>query len=65
MTSAIHIGQLREAYIHATIESMDLETMTETLFRFMESDLMEVSSEDLIEEVRDYYPELIEDCTVG
>ena len=52
--------QLQDAYINTVIDNMDHKDMWALLFDFMDSDLDKYSDQQLIEEVSQYYPELIE-----
>ena len=52
--------QLQDAYINQVIDNMDHKDMWALLFDFMDSDLDKYSDQQLIEEVSQYYPELIE-----
>lgn len=50
---------LVESYINAMIDSMTREEMEELLYVLIESDLEDISDEQLIREVSDCYPELL------
>jgi hypothetical protein len=52
--------QLQDAYINTVIDNMDHKDMWALLFDFMDSDLDRYSEAQLIEEVEQYYPELLE-----
>ena len=52
--------QLQDAYINTVIDNMDHKDMWALLFDFMDSDLDRYSDQQLIEEVEQYYPELLE-----
>ena len=52
--------ELQDAYINQVIDNMDHKDMWALLFDFMDSDLDRYSDQQLIEEVSQYYPELIE-----
>ena len=51
---------LQDAYINTVIDNMDHKDMWALLFDFMDSDLDRYSEAQLIEEVEQYYPELLE-----
>ena len=53
-------AQLQDAYINQVIDDMDHKDMWALLFDSMDSDLDKYSDQQLIEEVSQYYPELIE-----
>ena len=52
--------QLQDAYINQVLDDMDIKDAMALLFDFMDSDLDRYSDQQLIEEVSQYYPELIE-----
>lgn len=52
---------LQDAYINQVIDNMDLKTMWAVLFDFMDADLDKYTDEELMSEVQEYYPELLED----
>ena len=57
--------QLQDAYINNVIDGMDMDDCLALLFDFLDKDLDSYSDEELITEVREYYPELLEeDVTV-
>ena len=53
--------QLQDAYINQVIDGMDLDDCLALLFDFLDNDLDKYSDEELISEVKEYYPELIEE----
>jgi len=55
--------QLQEEYINQVLEDMDIKDALALLFDFMSVDLDKYSDEDLIAEVGQFYPELLEDVT--
>jgi hypothetical protein len=55
----INRDALVESYINAMIDSMTLEEIQEMLYVMIESDLEDVSDEQLICEISDCYPELL------
>ena len=52
--------ELQDAYINQVLDDMDIKDAMALLFNFMDSDLDKYSDQQLIEEVSQYYPELIE-----
>ena len=52
---------LQEAYIHQLIDGMDHKTMYHFVYDTLNDNLKTYSEEELITEVQDYYPELLED----
>jgi hypothetical protein len=53
--------QLQDTYINQVLDDMDIKDAMALLFDFMEADLDKYSEAQLIEEVSQYYPELIEE----
>ena len=52
--------QLLESYIEEIIDGMDHKTMYQFVYDTMEQNLETYSDEELVTEVKDYYPELLE-----
>jgi hypothetical protein len=52
---------LQEAYIESIIDSMDHKTMYQYVYDSLTDSLDKYSVDELITEVEDYYPELLED----
>ena len=52
---------LQEAYIHQLIDGMDHKTMYQFVYDTLDESLSKYSEAELITEVEDYYPELLED----
>jgi len=52
--------QLQEEYINQVLEDMDIKDAMALLFDFMNVDLDQYSDEELNEEIRQFYPELLE-----
>ena len=55
--------ELQDAYINEVIDGMDLKDMTLLLFDLMEKDLDIYTNEELIAEVEEYYPDLLDSDT--
>jgi hypothetical protein len=53
--------ELQDAYIETLIDSMDLKDCLVMLHDFLDADLDKYSDAQLIEEVSEYYPHLIEE----
>ena len=53
--------QLQDAYINNVIDGMDMDDCFALLFDFLNKDLDSYSDEELITEVSEYYPELLEE----
>ena len=56
--------ELQESYIQQLIDGMDYKTMERFVYDTLEENLTNYTDEELITEVTDYYPELLEDVTV-
>ena len=52
---------LQEAYIHQLIDGMDYKTMEQFVYDTLDESLSKYSEAELITEVEDYYPELLEE----
>jgi len=52
--------QLQESYIQQVIDSMDYKTMERFVYDNLQDNLQGYSDEQLIAEVEEYYPELLE-----
>ena len=52
---------LQEAYIHQLIDGMDHKTMYQFVYDTLDESLSKYSEAELISEVDDYYPELLEE----
>jgi hypothetical protein len=60
MTNTFDRAQLVEDYIQQLIVGMDYKTMECFVYDTMKENLSSYSDEELVTEVQDYYPELIE-----
>ena len=54
-------SELQQELINNVIDGMDFKTMWQVLYDFMDESYDKVSDEDLMEEVKEYYPELLEE----
>ena len=52
--------QLQDAYINTIIDGMDLKDMMALLFDLMDADMDKYTDEELISEVEEYYPHLLD-----
>jgi len=52
--------ELQESYIQQVIDSMDFKTMERFVYDNLQDNLQGYSDEELIAEVEEYYPELLE-----
>ena len=59
MTVTFNRQALVESYINTTIDGMNLEEIQEMLYMMMESDLEDISDEQLINEIKFIHPELL------
>ena len=53
---------LQDRYINEIIDGMDIKDMCALLYDLMDSDFDKLTVGELIEEVQEYYPHLIEDA---
>ena len=53
--------ELQEQLIDSVIDGMDFKTMWAVLYDFMDQSYDKYSDEELMEEVKEYYPELLEE----
>ena len=53
--------ELQEQLINNVIDGMDFKTMWQVLYDFMDESYDKFSDEELITEVKEYYPELLEE----
>jgi len=53
--------ELQDKFIRADIEAMDLDDMYRILYDLLEEKLSNVSDEELMEDVKEYHPELLEE----
>ena len=53
--------QLQEAYIESIIDGMDHKSMYEFVYDSLNNNFDDYTVDELITEVEDYYPELLED----
>jgi hypothetical protein len=53
-------SELQEEYIHQVIDGMDFKTMYQFVYDTLDESLGKYSEAELITEVEDYYPELLE-----
>ena len=53
--------ELQEQLIDNVIDGMDFKTMWAVLYDFMDQSYDKYTDEELMEEVKEYYPELLEE----
>ena len=54
-------SELQQKLIDSTINGMDFKTMWSVLYDYMDESYDKYSDEELMEEVKEYYPELLEE----
>ena len=54
-------SELQQQLINSVIDGMDFKTMWSVLYDFMDESYDKYTDEELMEEVKDYYPELLEE----
>ena len=59
--SIMNRQELQEQLIDNVIEGMDFKTMWQVLFDFMDQSYDKYTDEELMEEVKEYYPHLLEE----
>ena len=58
--NSINRDSLQEAYIESIIDGMDYKTMEQFVYDTLDGNLDDYTVEELVTEVKDYYPELLE-----
>ena len=53
--------KLQDRYIRADIDAMDLDDMYTILYDLLDEKLSTVSDEELMEDVKEYHPDLLEE----
>lgn len=53
--------ELQNQLIDTVIEGMDFKTMWQVLFDYMDKSYDDYTDDELMEEVKEYYPELLEE----
>ena len=61
MQTIMNREQLQDRYIRADIEAMDLDDMYTILYDLLDDKLSTVSDEELMEDVKEYHPDLLEE----
>ena len=61
MDNIIDRDQLQEAYIESIIDGMDHKSMYQFVYDSLNNNLDDYTVDELITEVEDYYPELLEE----
>jgi len=54
-------SELQQELINNVIDGMDFKTMWQVLYDFMDESYDKFSDEELMEEVNEFYPELLEE----
>ena len=61
MTNTFDRDSLIETYVQQLIDGMDMKTMEQMVYDTLKDNLSSYSDEELITEVEEYDPELLED----
>ena len=61
MQTTMNREQLQDRYIRADIEAMDLDDMYTILYDLLDDKLSNVSDEELMEDIKEYHPDLLEE----
>ena len=56
--------ELQEAYVMSILDGMDWKTMEQFVYDTLNDNLDKYTVDELIEEVKDYYPEMLEESEV-
>ena len=59
----INRDELQDTYINEIIDGMDLKDLIRIVYDNLESNLDQYSVDELIEEVEEYYPHLLENSS--
>ena len=51
--------ELQDQYVQKTIDSLDLDDCLAMLYDYLDKDMDKLSLKELIEDVEEYYPELL------
>ena len=54
-------SELQQELINNVIDGMDFKTMWQVLYDFMDESYDKYTDDELMEEVKEYYPELLEE----
>ena len=54
-------SELQQQLVNSVIDGMDFKTMWSVLYDYMDESYDKYSDEELITEVKEYYPELMDD----
>ena len=54
-------SELQQQLVNEMIDGMDFKTMWQVLYDFMDESYDKFSDEELMEEVNEFYPELLEE----
>ena len=63
--SIMNRSELQQQLINSVIDGMDFKTMWSVLYDYMDESYDKYSDEELIEEVKEYYPELLEESNTN
>ena len=58
-------SELQQQLINSVIDGMDFKTMWSVLYDYMDESYDKYSDEELTEEVKEYYPELLEETNIS
>ena len=58
--NSINRDSLQEAYIESIIDGMDHKSMYQFVYDTLDGNFDDYTTEELVTEVKDYYPELLE-----
>ena len=61
MQTTMNREQLQDRYIRADIDAMDFDDMYTILYDLLDDKLSNVSDEELMEDIKEYHPDLLEE----
>ena len=61
----INLDNLQDAYINEIIDGMDIKDLMRIVYDNLEQNLEQYSVDELIEEVEEYYPHLLEESNTN
>ena len=58
-------SELQDNMIQQTLDDMDIKTMMAVLYDYLDADYDKYSDEELITEVKEYYPHILEESNTN
>ena len=60
-TNIINRDELQHNYVHEVIDGLDMKDCLAMLYDYLSNDMDKLTLNELIEDVQEYYPHLLED----